>query len=56
MKAVEWVRFFTDQRACHGKSVFSVTARWWMSYSTISRVTSGRVRLQRATTAVEEQA
>lgn len=25
MKAVEWVRFFTDQRACHGKSVFSVT-------------------------------
>jgi len=25
MKAVEWVRFFTDQRASHGKSVFSVT-------------------------------
>jgi|694.fasta_scaffold98475_3 hypothetical protein len=25
MKAVEWVRFFTDQRARHGKGVFSVT-------------------------------
>lgn len=25
MKAIEWVRFFTDQRARHGKGVFTVT-------------------------------